>query len=636
MTKKDATTQKQLKGQTETGGPTTAPALSEELLRQLAEHTKQDTASDMSTPTVGESVKTPNVSPAEQADDDSEDPLLDNRQTDEAVDDIAKEEGDEVLAAEDAAREAAATPEPKKRGFWRTIGHFFAAWWRNKVARTSTIIGILLAIAVTTAIPTSRYFVLNAVGVRSSSSVTVMDNGTRLPLKNVTVSIGSEQVKTDSKGVARLKNIKLGKQQLTIKRIAFATVTQQVTIGWGSNPLGEFILRPTGVRYVINVKDYVSGKGIAGAEAASGDEVAAVADKDGVITLTFDTADTPTIDVQVAAKNYRSEAATIKTDTTDPTNVVLVPARKAMFVSKQSGTYDLVSMYVDGKDRKVVLPGTGSENNNVSLVSSPDGQSAALVSTRDDIRDSDGYRLSTLTIVPNEEATPITVTHAEQIQLIDWSGTRLVYVEASAGASAANPQRYRLMSFDYQANKRVTLATANQFNGIVSMKGQIYYAVSSTDPGIHAQFYRVKPDGSARQVVFNQEVWTVLRNRYDTVLLQTPGGWYSYKTDGTPQQSTAPSVYASRGYVDGTDGKTSLWVDTRDGQGTLIALSTDSGKETVLHAQNGLTYPVRWLNETTVIYRIATAQEVADYAINVTGGEAKKITDVSTTYGFTY
>lgn len=635
MTKKDAKTQTRVKkAQIDASGPATAPELSDELLKQLEEHTKHDIAPKKMTAST-ESAVSSDETPKERLSDDVEDPLLDNLQTDEAVDDISKEEGDEVLAAEDAAREATEAPEPEKRGFWHAIGHFFAAWWHNKVARTITIIVILLAIAVTAAIPKSRYFVLNTVGVRSSSSVTVMDNGTRLPLKNVTVSIGSQQVKTDSKGVATLKNIKLGKQQLTIKRIAFATVTQPVTIGWGSNPLGEFILRATGVRYVINVKDYVSGKGIAGAEATSGDEVAAVADKDGVITLTFDTADTPTIDVNITAKDYRSEAATIKTDTTDPTNVTLVSARKAMFVSKQSGKYDLVSMYLDGKDRKVVLAGTGSENNNVSLVSSPDGQSTALVSTRDDIRDSDGYRLSTLTIVPNEEASPITVTHAEQIQLIDWSGTRLVYVEASAGASAANPQRYRLMSFDYEANKRVTLATANQFNGIVSMKGQIYYAVSSTDPGIHAQFYRIKPDGSARQVVFSQEVWTVLRSGYDTVQLQTPGGWYSYKVDSTPQQATAPAVYASRGYVDGT-GNTSLWVDTRDGQGTLIALSTDNGKETVLHAQNGLTYPVRWLNDKTIIYRIATAQEVADYAIDVSGGEAKKIADVSTTYGFTY
>ena len=631
MTKKDAKTQTQAKIE----GPATAPELSDDLLKQLAEHTKHDIAPKKSASKPEESTDIPANGPAEATTDDTEDPLLDNLQTDEAVDDIAKEEGDEVLAAEDAAREAAEAPKPEKKGFWHKIGHFFAAWWHNKIARTITIIVVLLAIGVTTAIPTSRYFVLNTVGVRSSSSVTVMDNGTRLPLKNVTVSIGSQQVKTDSKGIAKLQNIRLGEQQLTIKRIAFATVTQQVTIGWGSNPLGEFILRPTGVRYVINVKDYVSGKGIAGAEATSGDEVAAVADKNGAITLTFDTADSPTIDVNVTAKDYRSEAATLKTDSTTPTDITLVPSRKAMFVSKQSGKFDLISMYLDGKDRKVVLAGTGSENNNVSLVSSPDGQSAALVSTRDDIRDSDGYRLSTLTIVPNEDAAPITVTHAEQIQLIDWTGTRLVYVEASAGASAANPQRYRLMSFDYEANKRVTLATANQFNGIVSMKGQIYYAVSSTDPGIHAQFYRIKPDGSARQVVFSQEVWTVLRSGYDTVQLQTPGGWYSYKVDGTPQQSTAPAVYASRGYVDGT-GSTSLWVDTRDGQGTLIALSTDSGKETVLHAQNGLTYPVRWLNDNTIIYRISTGQEVADYAISVSGGEAKKVADVSTTYGFTY
>ena len=631
--KKD--TKKAMPVATEGSSPTTAPELSDDMLQQWAEHTKQSDDSP-ATQTV-ESDKAPETDVIEADNkpkaDTTDDPLNDAK-TDAAVDDIIKEEGDAVLAAEDKAKQAANTPEPK-RGFWGAIGHFFAAWWHNKIARAMTIMVVVLAIAGVAAFPQSRYFVLNTVGVRSSSTVIVMDNGTRLPLKNVTVSIGSKQAKTNSQGVAKIEGIKLGKQQLTIKRIAFATVTQPVTIGWGSNPLGQFILNATGARYVINVTDFVSGKPVIDAEATSGDEIAAKADKDGKITLTLDQTDATTIDVAVSGKNYRTDSFTLHVDTTKPVGVSLVPARKTIFVSKQSGNYDVVSMYLDGKDRKTILAGTGYENNNVSLVTSPDGISAALVSTRDNVRDNDGYRLSTLTIIPSETAAPITVTHAEQVQLIDWNDTRLIYVEASAGASAANPQRYKLMAYDYQANRRVTLATANQFNGIVSMKGQIYYAVSSTDPGIHAQFYRIKSDGTGRQVVFNQEVWTVLRTSYDTVALQTPNGWYAYRADTTAQQSSPPPAFQSRGYVEAASNN-SLWVDNRDGLGTLISLATNTGKETVLKAQNGLTYPVRMLDSHTVIYRVANNQEVADYAIDITGGAVKKIADVSGTYGFTY
>lgn len=647
MAKKDSKTEVPVAPE----GKGTAPALSDDLLKQLAEHTKHDSAEQA--PPIAPADDVVAALPAEtkqaalpavttdavdasdiaQETPAPEDPLLDNAQTDQAVDEIVKQEGDALLAVED---EKTAELPPPRRGFWGTIGHFFAAWWGNKIARTITILVILVGIAVAAVFPQSRYFVLNTAGVRSSSSVKVIDSGTRLPLKNVTVIVGGEQAKTNSDGVARIKNVKLGKQQLTIKRIAFATVTQPVTIGWGSNPLGDFLLRPTGVRYIVNVKDYISGKGIVGAEATSGDEVAAIADKNGVVTLTFATADTTTIHVQVAAKDYRSEELTIPSDATVPANVVLVPSQKALFVSKQSGRYDLMSMDLDGKDRKVILAGTGFENNNVSMVVSPNGETVALVSTRDDMRDEDGYRLSTLTILPREGETPIAVTHAEQIQLIDWSDNRLIYVEASAGASAANPQRYRLMSYDYSANRRTTLATANQFNGIVSMKGAIYYAVSSTDPGIHAQFYRVKPDGSNRQVVFSQEVWTVLRSSYDTVQLQTPGGWYTYKVDGTPQQAETPPVLVGRGYVHGPNDKT-LTIDNRDGKGAiLLSDANGNGKEMVIAAQNGLTYPVRWLNDHTVMYRVATAQEVADYAVDTSGGQPKRITDVSNTYGFTY
>ena len=629
----------------------TAPALSEDLLKELAQHTKanqqggtsapqlqpaegtpQERTTDDNLPMIIEQPESTSVSSQERTS--KEKDPLDDEKTDAAVDEILQEESDEVLAAEDASQKPPETPKP--RGFWAKIGHFFAAWWHNKWARSITILVILLAVAAVAAFPQSRYLVLNKAGVRSSMSLAVVDNGTRLPLKNVTVSIGGKSAKTDSEGVAKISGITLGKHTVSISRIAFAKIEQPVVIGWGSNPLGDFILEPTGVRYKITVTDYISGKPITGAEAVSDDEsVTAVSDKKGVIILTFENTDALTANVTIRAKDYRDTATAIRMESTDQTVVSMVPAQKVVYVSRQTGKYDLISMYVDGQDKKTLLAGTGNENNNVGLVVSPDAQAAAMVSTRDNVRDHDGYLLSTLMIVNVDKSLPITVTHAEQIQLVTWSGNQLVFVETSAGASAANPNRYRLIAYDYTTNKRTILATANQFNGMANLGGFIYYAVSSTDPNTQAKFYRVKLDGTGRQTVFDKEIWTVVRSAYDTLQLQTPDGWYKFTVDGTLQKIDNPGQFTSRSYIAGP--KTlSAWVDSRDGQGVLLTYDSASKKDTTVKMQNGLTYPIRWLNSTTLIYRVANNQEVADYAIGVDGGQAKKISDVTNTFGFTY
>lgn len=600
-----------------------APELPSHLLAELAVHNGQVSA-DTSAAANADARKTPSEQP-EMPNAEPADPIADA-----AVDDIVREEGNQILADADEAT-AESMPE-KPRGFWRSIGHFFAAWWRNKTARTITILIILAAIAAVAVIPTSRYLVLNFAGVRSTSSVRVIDNTTRLPLKNVTVSVGSQKALTDSNGVARVKDIRLGKQTVIIKRIAFAPIKQQVTIGWGSNPLGEFLLEATGVQYRIAAKDYVSGKPIVGAEATSGEAVAR-SDDDGIITLTLEEVDTPTLDVSISAAEYRTEPMTITADTEAVNDSILVPSARTVFVSHQNGRYDVVSMYLDGKDRKIELQGTGRENKNIGLVSNASGSQAAVVSTRDDRRDDDGFLLSTLTVLDLEKGTKQTVSHAEHIQLIDWTTNNLVFVEASAGASAANANRYRIVSYDFNANKRTQLASANQFNNITSIHGMIYYAVSSTDPHATAAFFRIKPDGTNRQTVFNQEAWTVLRTGYDSLLLQSPDSWYSYTADGSAQKSVPPTSYQSRRYADGPD-KKSLWVDVRAGQSVLHAYDSQTKKDQEVLGKLGLSYPVRWLNAYTVIYRVATDHEVADYAVSVSGGTTRKITDTVSSYGF--
>ncbi len=556
---------------------------------------------------------------------------IEDPQTDEAVDEIVAAEADTVLAAEDEARaEAASLP----RSGWRRFTGFFARWWANKLARWLTIFVLLAAVAAVAAVPKSRYFLLNTAGVRSSLTLTALDETTQLPLKNVTVSLGSHQAKTDSKGVAALHGLKLGNYQLTVQRLAFAPVHQRVTVGWGSNQLGNFSLHATGIQYVVMVADYVSGKGIAGAQASDGD-AAAVSDASGKITLTVDTVPAGGLSVTVGGNGYRNTQLTIPAAATTPATVTLVPSAREVYVSKQSGAYGVYAMDIDGQNKKLLLPGTGLETANLQLATSLDGQRAALVSTRDNTRDADGYLLSTLTLVNTTDGSSTTLEHAEQVQLIDWIGSKLIYETVVAGASAANPQRQRIYSYDYKTNTHVQLAGANQFNLATTASGTVYYAVSSTDPSASAGLYKVNTDGTGRQQLFSKEVWSAFRTDYGILALQSPSGWFSLTlSNHAATASSAPAQYKSRLYAENAETTRSLWVDDRDGKGVLLAHDDVSGKDTELVSQANLAYPVRWLDDDLVAFRVASGQETADYVVRPSGGPAKKVADVTNAYSF--
>jgi hypothetical protein len=252
------------------------------------------------------------------------------------------------------------------------------------------------------------------------------------------------------------------------------------------------------------------------------------------------------------------------------------------------------------------------------------------------MRDNDGYLLSALTIINLKTGTSVTVDHAEQIQLVDWLGSRLIYRSTIAGASAANPQRNRLISLNYETNSRAQLATANQFNTILSARGYLYYGVSSTDQEATLGLFRIKPDGTSRKQLSQDEVWTGIRTTYNNLSIQTPDGWQTYSlTTEKFTKSDSPASLNAFWFVDDPKGKLSAWTDIRDGKGTLLLYDIAKDSHKSLVGQDGLTAPIRWLNEKLVVYRVSTSGETADYVVSTDGGPAHKISDVTPSYGYT-
>ncbi len=561
--------------------------------------------------------------------------FLDDAVTDKAIDDIVAEEGDTVLAAEDKERHKSEESDDRAKKDGK-LKRLVRAIWEDPRKRWTVLGGLTLLVLALSLIPGSRYFILNTTGVRASLSLRVIDSGTLQPLKNASVTAGGATAMTDSEGVAKLTDVRLGRTELKIEKRAFSPHNRTITIGWGSNPLGEFQATAVGSQYTFVVQDAFSGKPLADAEASSGDGNAH-ADEEGKLVLTLDTAeldDASQLSVQITAGSYRTETVNITVNNKESQEVKMVPSRRHVFVSKRSGNYDVYTIDSDGKNEQRIVGGTGLERDDIVLVPHPTADYAALVSTRENTRNQYGYLLSTLYIVNTTDGDLMKVDQSEQIKIIGWSGGRLVYVKVAAGASGSDPKRHRLMSFDNDTDTTKELASSNSFNDVVMADGRIYFAPSNIFQETASGTYVIGPDGNGQQTILDKEVYTIVRGGYDTLYLSVGSYWYSY-TLGSPQAALAqsPSSQLGRVYADNPAGKFSLWVDIRDGKGVLINYDKVTKEEKMLQQRGGLKLPVYWLNDKYIIYRVSDGKETADYMMNIEGGDAKKITDVTDTSG---
>ena len=547
--------------------------------------------------------------------------VINEPETDKAVKDIVTTEGDELLKVEDSVRKVQEpSPKPKRGLKAKTIVKIFI--WL-----------LLLGTAGTLGYPTSRYFALNTAGLRASSSFKVIDDSTQQPLSTVSVELGGQTASTDADGLVRFSNLKLGNTTMRVTRVAFAPVEKAVTLGWGSNPLGDVALKPTGARYKISVVDKFSGKAVLGAEAEA-DGVSAKADDKGLITLTVAQTEKHDVVVTVKAPSYRDEKHTIKADFKDVTTTRLVPAERQIFISKHGGTFGIYTIYADGTGEKLLLAGTGKETEELAIMPRTLADEIAYVSTRAGKRNSAGALMTDLVLISRESGKLTALATAERIQLIGWADQRLLYVTVAGDDKATSPKRTILYSYNLTDKKTTEIASSNYFNDLLAMRGQIYYAPSSAYPGgTLAQWFKSGADGGAQKALLEKEVWALTRTGYDRVLASVGQDWYEYVVGETVAKKleSAPASQKSRVYADAPGGQKSAWVDQRDGKGVLVIYDIASKKEQTLVTRSGLSQPLVWLSASTLIFRVETGSETADYVVSTEGGEPQKVRDVTKT-----
>jgi hypothetical protein len=527
-------------------------------------------------------------------------------------------------AAQEVVLAAKASVALKSEGLQAKKKHTQAGKRIKRIVRYA-FLGLVTMAVVVLAVPSLRAAVLNILGVRSSIIVKTVDDSTTLPLEGVVVGVDGKQAKTDKSGVAKITDVRLGEQAVTINKSGFYPVQQIAIVDIRIADLGEVSLKPSGEPYTYILKDYISGSGVQGAVLKSGD-VTTTSEKDGKAIITLKQNSEDPLVVSITAKGYRTEEVTPSLDPNGPVEVWLVPDKKHAYVSKEANRYDVYVVDVDGKNSKLLLEGTGLETSAIAGLMSANNRYFALVSTRDDKRSANGTLLSALTIldVSSEEATVI--EHAELISLLGWSGDTLVYTLTSTSAPATAPDSQKIQSYNVANTKRVSLGKASSYLAVTKTANAIL-AVEASATDVQKDVLQTISYNGEKKEIYSGDILAVGRIGYTKFSVQTPEKVYEYTLGNTALADGSQAGTRLNRYRDSPDAKTSVWLDANAAQSRLFTYSVAANTEKPISLAVAPTNILWWVGNDGVVVQVNSNGQTADYIVSLRDGKAQKIAD---------
>lgn len=362
----------------------------------------------------------------------------------EAPEVLAIESIDDVIETKHAAGSHLAVNEKKN-----PVRRFGIWYWSRK--RWTVPLSILLIIAVLLAVPTTRYLMTGWFW-KESITIVAVDAANGRPVSEATVTIAGQTAKTDAKGRAQLKSVAVGTHTLSIDKRYYQIQTTDITVPWFAQGK-EFSnsMTATGRSVQVSVMGRIGGKAIEGALVSIvGENNQARTDATGKATIIIP-ADKKEMSADITAEGFNKAQVTLKQDVENIAQ--LVPVGKMYFLSKQSGKLDVVRTNLDGSDRKIVLAGTGHENDNTtSLLASTDWKYLALRSQRE------AGKPEVLTLITTaDDSSSVFDQGNASFDVVGWSGHQFIYNVTRSDVEYWKAKRQAIKTLDADTKKLATV-----------------------------------------------------------------------------------------------------------------------------------------------------------------------------------
>lgn len=515
--------------------------------------------------------------------------------------------------------------------------HRFKHWYGSH-KKWSIPLTVVVLLLVLTAIPVTRYKAAGLV-MKKGVQVYVIDSKTSQPISSALVEIDTIQAETDGSGIAKLQKVPVGPHTVTISKKHYRDASSKVTIKLftASNPPPKFTinLEATGRQVGVTVTNRITGQPLEGALIKAG-EIEAKTDKKGQATLVV-AANTTKLKAELSLKGYNNLSGEVEVSEQEvkDNKFALTPAGKNYFFSNRSGKIDFYSSNLDGAEQEVILKGTGAEDSDISLSISPDAKWAAFISTRDGLRDSKGQLQPALFLMNLSDKSLVKADEgATDFTIEGWSGGRVVYSIIKGDLQYDNNERYKLKSYDAANRRLYSLAVANYIEVYATAADFVVYSRSNYTE--NSQLYRVNVQTTNDSKITADEikyVGSVFQSEPDLFIIQGYTNdsqvWYKYRLSSNKIEklSGEPADKVARRMIPSPDGSKVVWVEDRDGQDTLLSADAKGENQKKVTARKSLTYPLRWINNDYIIFRVMESEN-ADYIVALSGGEPIKIADV--------
>jgi hypothetical protein len=501
-----------------------------------------------------------------------------------------------------------------------------AYWARKKWAIPVTVVALIVLLL---GVPLTRYPILG-LALKKDVPVTVMDSVTNQPVTAAAVSVDGKSVQTDNHGRAVLK-LKVGKHLVKITKKYYKDYNRSVFVGITGNPTVNAGPVATGRQVPITVTDYISGKPLENAViTASGSS--AKTDKNGKTTLVLAAKGTDT-KATITLNGYNDTPVNVLITSREVTtnHFAITATGKLYFLSNLSGKIDIVKTDLDGKNRKTVLAGTGTEDtNSTALLASRDWKYLALLSKRD------GKQGVYLINTSNDQTTNIDGgSDTASFTLVGWSNDTFVYEVTRSNISSWQSGGTSIKSYDATSGKLYNIDQTTgtgtgyydydntSFGPVSLLSNELVYAKNLGSSGVgkldgkSASLVSVHPDGSSKKSVKDFPVpagttyyFSINTSQYEpnSVYLQVydnnnTATYYEYEDGSVTQKSDVTDDTFNKSYptyLISPSGKSAFWSEVRDNKNALFVGTSSGGSGKQIATLSQYT-PYGWYSDNYIL-----------------------------------
>lgn len=286
------------------------------------------------------------------------------------------------------------------------------------------VILVFVACAVVMAVPFTRYKVL---GLFISKNVTikVIDSQTNQPVSSATVYVSGTRKETNGNGVAKFQQIPAGPQNVRLIKKYYKAYQGELQIpAFDGDISKELPFEATGRPVQISVQNKFNGDPLENVTIRVLDTEAKTDSKGNAMIVVPPNNEEEEATFQKEDYNGLVGKLAVINPLDGQNEFKMIPSGKIYFLSKRSGTIDVVKTNLDGSDRKVVLAGTGSEQDfDTSLLATADWRFLALKARRT----TEGSRIYLIDTQKPSDYKAIDKSEGE-FTPIGWQGYNFVYM----------------------------------------------------------------------------------------------------------------------------------------------------------------------------------------------------------------